>query len=130
MSIETDFHTICTRAQPANRASVSLYMSVPFYGGPEEGGWWGADTVLVATQSYPTAQAADKARREVLALAGESNKAARAAYGDQCIRESDWLEARGLEDDALPEVDGPDNYFVVVEAVQGSMEEEGNRRYE
>ena len=40
------FHQICKEAKPAKSHHVSLYANEPFYGGPEEGGWWGSDTVL------------------------------------------------------------------------------------
>ncbi len=130
MTLEKDFHAICTEAQAAEPATVSLYVGIPFYGGPEEGGWWGSDTHLVASQSFPSIKAAHNARCKVLALAEERNRAAKRAYGDQCLRESDWLDARGLDDGALPEVAGEDVYFVAVEAYAGSLEERGSRHYE
>ena len=43
-NISEAFFTACSEAQPAKQQVVSLYVDVPFYGGPEEGGWWGWGT--------------------------------------------------------------------------------------
>lgn len=50
-------------------AYVSLYAKTPFYGGPEEGGWWGHDVVLVSHQSVSSAEEAEavKARLKYIA---------------------------------------------------------------
>lgn len=32
---------------------VVLMERVPFYGGPEEGGWWGSDSVVVKYAKFP-----------------------------------------------------------------------------
>jgi hypothetical protein len=42
----------------------------------------------------------------------------------------DWLDARGLESEYLPEVDGEEEYFVVVEENLGSRKSQGCRHYE
>ena len=41
--INEAFFNICREAKPAKSSYVSLYVNVPYYGGPEEGGWWGSD---------------------------------------------------------------------------------------
>lgn len=46
--IRESFFQVCGDAKPSNSFYVSLYSARPFYGGPEEGGWWGRDYVLEA----------------------------------------------------------------------------------
>ena len=124
------FFAACAEAVPAASNFVSLYLNTPYYGGPEEGGWWGHDTSLVATQEYSTQQTADLARLRVEKLAVQATATAEFAYGERCLAETEWLDARGLDDDFLPEVDGSAEYFVVVESRAGSCETQGCRHYE
>jgi len=39
---------------------------------------------------------------------------AKKAYGEQCVREMEWLDARMLDADYLPEPDGPSDFSVLV----------------
>jgi len=130
MSIKEAFFTVCNEAQPAEGAYVSLYIRTPYYGGPEEGGWWGSDTDIVAYHHYPTIEQAEQAQDRVIALAAELNENAKREFGDQCLREMEWLEARGLDADYLPEVDGEVSYFVEIEAEVGIHRRRGCRHYE
>jgi len=107
---------------------VSLVERVPFYGGPEEGGWWGADTHVVAFREYRTREEADIAHGAVLQMARDLEEQSRREHGEHCLRSTEWLEARGLEADFLPEPDGPSEFSVVVS--QGLPEESrGCRQY-
>jgi hypothetical protein len=130
MSLQEAFFGICKDAIPAKSYYVSLYLNQSFYGGPEEGGWWGSDTVLIAYQQFPTEEAAQTAREAVEKLASELNTQSRREFGEQCQREMEWLEARGLDADYLPEVDGEDSYFVAVEDNAGEQAHRGNRFFE
>lgn len=130
MSTKEAFFTVCDDAQPAESHYLSLYVSVPYYGGPEEGGWWGSDTHLIAYKQFDTLEALEAARAKVEALAAELNDEARRQFGDQCLREMEWLDARGLDADYLPEVDGESSYWVTTEDVPGSMVRQGCRHYE
>lgn len=130
MSTREAFFTVCDDAKPAESHYLSLYVSVPYYGGPEEGGWWGSDTHLVAYKHFDTKEALEAAREKVEALAEELNQQAHREFGDRCLREMEWLEARGLDADYLPEVDGESSYSVVTEEVPGSMVSQGCRHYE
>jgi hypothetical protein len=80
--------------------------------------------------NFDTAEALEAARAKVEALAIELNEQARRDFGEQCLREMAWLEARGLDSDYLPEVDGESSYSVVTEDVPGSMVSQGCRHYE
>ena len=129
MSIADAFHKICTEAQQPKAAYVSLYCSAPFYGGPEEGGWWGSDTNLVASQYFDTMEAANAALDAVKELAEELSREAKKQFGEHCLREMQFCDGRGLDYDFFPEPDGEESYFVVVEDVSGSLISEGDRCY-
>lgn len=130
MSLRNAFFTACKDATPAASWFVSLYVNNPYYGGPEEGGWWGSDTSLVATQEYQGEKTANLAREHVEKLAEQATKDAGRAYGEHCLAETEWLDARMLDDDYLPEVDGHADYWVTVEERVGSREAQGCRHYE
>ncbi len=109
------FHQICKEAVQANKSVfVCLMEKIPFYGGPEEGGWWGADYILQSYQEFPNEEIANQIVEKVFKLAQELNQEAQKQYGDQCLRDIKWLEARGLDANFLPEPDGPSEYFILV----------------
>ena len=124
------FYRVCKDAEAPKRLYLSLYRVEPFYGGPEEGGWYGQDVVLEASQEFASEEARNAALEAVNALCERLNAEAQRSYGEQCLRECEWLEERGLDDDFLPEPDGPTRYRVFLESVQGSHESEGCRHYE
>lgn len=122
------FRAVCDQARDTETWYVSLMEEAPYYGGPEEGGWWGTDTHLVAYQEFPSEFHARLAAEKVEQLARELEDEARKEYGEQCLRELDWCEQRGLDADYLPEPDGPSTYHVVIS--QGLPEEvRGPRHY-
>lgn len=130
MSVKDAFLTVCDNAIPANGMYVSLYIRVPFYGGPEEGGWWGTDTELVAYYQYPSEELAEAALEKIQALAAELNKDEKKSWGERCLREMEWCDARGLDYDFLPETDGESTYVVMMETTVGSHARRGHRHYE
>ncbi len=130
MSISEAFFKICSDAKPIASHYVSLYCNQSYYGGPEEGGWWGTHVVLVAYQEYDTIEQAARAKELVDKFAKELNEDEKKSFGQQCLNEMEWLEQRGLESDYLPEVDGPNDYFVVVESIVGECQRRGPTHYE
>jgi hypothetical protein len=129
MTISEAFFDVCSDAKEANGCYVSLYLNTPFYGGPEEGGWWGKDTELIAYQWYATEEQACQAKKSVTKKADELNESARREHGEYCGRTMEWLEARGLDADFLPEVDGECVYYVVTEDTPGEFSSRGERHY-
>ncbi len=129
-NIKEAFFTACGKAQPARQQIVSLYVDVPYYGGPEEGGWWGSDTNLIAFQIVATEAEAVAVKAEVESLAADLCKRSKRSFGEQCVRECEWLDARGLDADFLPEVDGESRYWVATEETPGSCNSTGCRHYE
>ena len=123
------FYAVCKDAVKAQSHYVSLYRIESFYGGPEEGGWWGHDYVLVASQECSTDAEANALANKVSDLAEELSKQAKDAFNRGCAMECEWLEARGLDADYLPEVDGEDRYAVYIEERAGEMASTGDRHY-
>jgi len=129
--IQSAFETICANRQRPEGVWLSLYARVPFYGGPEEGGWWGNDTILEATQQFGFTDEAEAARVRVEQLAKDISEQARRDYGKQCNDEIEWCDARGIDHETfLREPDGPTRYFVVLEARRGSFEHQDDRHWE
>lgn len=130
MSTKQAFLEICKTAQPAKKSYVSLYVDLPYYGGPEEGGWWGSDTELVAYQETNSDVEAKELQDQVRALAIDLSRDAKGTFNRRCAAETEWLEARGLDDSFLPEVDGPSHYWVTTEQRPGEHVNQGSRHYE
>lgn len=112
--IQAAFEAVCKEAKPAEGSYVVLMESIRRYLGPWEGGTWGNDEVIVAYHWFPTEEEAEAARKEVEKLARELSEESRKEFGERCLREMEWCEARGLDADYLPEPDGDSEFFVVV----------------
>ena len=130
MSMQEAFLSVIPDAVPARHAYVSLYIHTRPYGGPEEGGWWRDHYTLMATKEFPTEALAETAKVEVEKLAGELIIEAQQGFGEQCKREMEWCESRGLDADYLPEVDGDTIYFVSIEEQPGQGEAHDMGGYE
>jgi hypothetical protein len=128
--LQQAFEHVCEGAVKRNKCYLSIYEDCPYYGGPEEGGWWGHDTLLVASKDYPTEDAARQALDAVHKFANELQAASERAHGERCLHELEWLESRGLDADFLPEPDGPSDYWVTIEDRPGANESRGSRHYE
>jgi len=124
------FFAVCKDAQPARWHYVSLYAERGYYGGPEEGGWWGSDTELVAYYRCTTAEEAESLKERVQELARSLSANSKRQHGLRCAAECEWLEARGLDADFLPEPDGDCSYWVTTETQPGSCARTGSRHYE
>lgn len=131
MTIEDAFREVCDHAEESETRYVSLYCAEPFYGEPEEGGWWGCDVRLVATQGFPTISQADAAVDRIEALVKQLQAGAQASYGDMCLSQLESCGWNGEEAQSrYGEVDGAADYFVVIEDHPGSAEHLGCRHYE
>ena len=108
---------------------VSLYLVHQFYGGPEEGGWWGNDYVLEQWVECATEADAAKIYERIQTLAESLSKDAKTAWGEHCQREVDNANSRGIDPADLPETDGPDEYVVMIEARAGENNKRGDRHY-
>jgi len=123
------FFEVLDEPKPAVGVYLSLYRETPFYGGPEEGGWWGYDTELIAYRHYPTRELAEDAKGRVEEVAIRSTEEASHRWGKRCLAETEWLDARGLEDSFLPETSGPETVLVRIEENLGCGASVGDRHY-
>jgi len=130
MSVEEAFDRIADKAIEGEYWYVCLYQSYSYYGGPEEGGWWGHDNELIRYQKYPTKEAAERAKLRIDKLSKVATKQACSDWGKQCLEELESAYARGLEAEDLPETNGPDEFFVTLERSPGKCESRGSRTYE
>lgn len=127
--LQQAFEAVCKEAKQANGWYVVLMEHERYYGGPEEGGWWGTNDHIVAYQWFETDEAAEAAKKAVEKLARELEEESRKDHGKQCLREMAWLDARGLDADFLPEPDGPNSFSVIIS--EGLPEEQrGPTHYE
>jgi hypothetical protein len=133
MSIKQAFYQVCEDAEPAKASYVSLYVSLPYYGGPEEGGWWGSDTELVAYKQVSSDVEAQAVSEKVHTLSEQLSKDAKDAFNRHCANQCEWVEQHDPMadvDDYFPEVDGEERYWVAVEDRPGSLASRGSRHYE
>jgi hypothetical protein len=108
------FDAVCKEKQEAGVYYVALFESVPWYGGPEEGGWWGQDEILVEYQRVDTEEMALAMKDKIEEMAADLSAQERESHGEYCLRTMEWLDTRGLDADYLPEDDGPSEYYVSV----------------
>lgn len=108
------FHRICDEAKQTSGQYLVLAENCPFYGGPEEGGWWGNDHIVISYQRFETEEAVMEAKQKVDRLAKELTEESRRNHNEYCARQMEWLEVRGLDSDFLPEVDGESNFVVYI----------------
>src|SRR5690606_21505625 len=102
----------------------------PYYGGPEEGGWWGEDIILEQYQYCQSSALALDLLIRIEQEIKEKNRASKQQYGDYLLQQTEWLDARGLEDSYLREPDGEEQYIVLLEAYPGEHSSIGCRHYE
>ena len=127
--VKAAFEKVCKDAKQTEQWFVVLMERVPYYGGPEEGGWWGTDSAPAAYQQFPSKDQAEAAAEAARAMATELQTESRKRFGEQCLRETEWCEERGLDPDWLTEPAGETEYYVIVsrEVPQPSY---GCRHYE
>ena len=109
------FFNVCPSAEKCETWYVVLWEYRSYYGGPEEGGWWGRDCIPVAIAEYNTQFRADAMAKQVYARAKEMTKQAQNEFNDYCLNSILAAEERGLSSEDLPEVDGAPEYKVYVQ---------------
>lgn len=135
-STQDAFYQLCqdaTKIEERERRYVSLYREVQYYGGPEEGGWWGTDMVLESYYRCTHAEQAEQVAEQVQKLADQMTEDARRAHNEHAAAQVDYCESRGIDDiDAFygREEDGPDAWHVITESYPGVNESYGPRHYE
>ena len=131
--INEAFSLVCVaavRQDPGTQWYVSLYERTQQYGGPEEGGWYINASALVAYQEVASEPEAERIAEQVEQLAKRLSDQARHEHAKGCAAQCEWLDARGLDSDWLPEPDGPTMYMVRIENHPGEHTYQGPTHYE
>jgi len=130
MSIRDAFAQLAESPVLAGRFYVVLWRDIPFYGGPEEGGWWGTDSVPEAFQECPSLEAATALAERMWDLADKLTEEASNEHGRGCLSRLAWCEERGIDDSnsVFGEDDGPERWRITVQ--EGiPVATEGDRHY-
>ena len=110
---------------------VSLYVKAPFYGGPEEGGWWGTDRLLVAYYEVPSEEMANTIVEKIEGWVSDINDDAKRHHDEVNLQLSINAENKGYDspEELYGEDDGPEQYFVVIENGVGQNEYREDRQW-
>jgi len=100
---------------------VSIYKKEQCYGGPEEGGWWKTYYVLEGSVSFDTQEQADGYVEHVEIVAKELKNAADKSFRDTFVN-SHCDDIDYQDDFCVGETCGSEDYIVIVEDVQGSLD--------
>lgn len=112
--IQEAFNNIVPDAEQATDWYVVLMERERIYLGPWEGGTWGDRVTVISYRKYNSHEQALQIERQIKKLAQEMSDEAQKNYGNHCLFQMEWLEARGLDSDYLPENDGPSEFQVIV----------------
>ena len=104
------FHAVCTSAVTAlpdapRRFFVVLWREEQFYGGPEEGGWYGWDHLVEAYQEFPNEREAEAAAKAVEEMAKKMTEESQRERNAGALAALEWCDERGID------ADGPDDAF-------------------
>ena len=115
--IETAFNELVSEPIPCSVFYVVLWRKIPFYGGPEEGGWWGSDDIPEKYTVTATEAEATVLFQRIHDLAEKLSEEARHDHGRACQAQLEWCEERGIDDSnsIFGEDDGPESFYVTVE---------------
>jgi len=110
----------------------TLYVTWRWYGGAEEGGWWGTTVQAEAFQRFNSKEEAEAALEAVKTLAVEKTKEAKKIHGDICLNQLDYCERRGIDDanSVFGEIDEATSYSVRVENKLGSSNYQDSKIWE
>lgn len=116
MSIHEAFMKLVEQPIQCNRFYVVLWRRSQFYGGPEEGGWWGMDHIPEAYTRVDSREEAEALATRIEEMAKQLSRQAIMEHGRGCIAQLEWCEARGIEDSnsVFGEVGSPDEYYVQI----------------
>ena len=84
------------------------------YGGAEEGGWWYDRGELLEYQAFNNEDTANEVAEKVRKVAEELSEDSKKQHGEAMLASMEWLDARGLDADYLPEPNGEEEYYVMV----------------
>ena len=109
----------CDNQQQPEYKYISLYETDRCFGGHEEGGWWYDKSYLQESYECLNEEQAQTILDEMKEFANELNQQSIRQHSLHCANSMEWLEARGLDADFLPEPDGPSTYRFNTEQYPG-----------
>jgi len=112
--IQAAWNEVVKDSEKAGCYYVVLYSSQRCYGGPEEGGWWYDSNELIEYKVFTTEEAANAVADKVREVAKQMSIDSKRQMDRACLDSLEWLDARGLDADFLPEPDGHEEYYVTV----------------
>lgn len=108
------FKQVCDQSKPAKTWYVCLCTNQRCYGGAEEGGWWYDRGELLEYQAFNNEDTANEVAEKVRKVAEELSLDSKRQHGEAMLASMEWLDARGLDADYLPEPNGEEEYYVMV----------------
>lgn len=108
---------------------LTLWSVESYYGGPEEGGWWGKDYTPLEYAVFTNEDEAFAAKEKIEELSKQLHRQARTDYLNFQKQQMEFCESRGLDSDFFAESDGPGEYRVTV-SNEEPRESFGPRHYE
>jgi len=116
-------------SEVAQECYLSLYENQPYYGGPEEGGWWGYRQILQQYCRCTSRDAAEMLMKKLENYCEQLSKEAKKADGDDCLQHMERADQRGEDVDDYG-YDGPSTFYMIIEAIPGQNQNTTQRRYE
>jgi len=108
---------------------LSIYQCESYYGGPEEGGWWGYLHILKEYCKCSSREAAEMLMEKLQERCKQLNNEAKIADGEDCLRHMERADRRG-EDVSDDGYDGPSTYYMTIESVPGENQVTTKSHYE
>ena len=136
--MRTDFDNIIERAwdrvvEDATKAEgcyVVLFCDRPYYGGPEEGGWWGTDNLVVSYRRCSTQEEAEAILTKMDEEVKNLNREADLDHGHLCLAQCARADAMGVEVESLYGEDSGSLRFRATITQELPRDYYGNRFYE
>lgn len=116
-------------SEVAQECYLSLYKVEPYYGGPEEGGWWGYLHILQKYCKCSSRAQAEMLMEKLQDHCKELTEEAKKADGDDCLRHMERADRRG-EDVSDDGYDGPSRYYMTIESMPGQNQVTTRSHYE
>jgi len=120
---------IMADAQEAEECIVSMYSVERYYGGPEEGGWWGNLFILQKYVRCSNRDAAEKLQHKLQERCEELNREEQQRDSEDCLRHCERAWSRGEDVDDYG-YDGPSTYHVLIEKFPGENQQTERSHYE
>ena len=123
------WNEIIEDSEVAQECYLSLYQCESYYGGPEEGGWWGYLHILKEYCKCSSYAQAEMLMKKLQDHCKELTEEAKKADGEDCLRHMERADRRG-EDVSDDGYDGPSTYYMTIESIPGENQNTTRSHYE